>query len=151
MQPLACCCLGPGSRCDSRLCQLALQQAPQQGPRAHLSMGVLGLMHVAPLLREHSTAAVPPDILQAGAANATANPGCLRLLHPSSPCLPPHLPASCQSGDEECIAAWQRICDASRREFEAIYSRLGVTLQERGESFYNPMLKGELSRRQQQQ
>ncbi|WIA09204.1 hypothetical protein OEZ86_011787 [Tetradesmus obliquus] len=46
-----------------------------------------------------------------------------------------------QSGDEECIAAWQRICDASRREFQAIYSRLGVTLQERGESFYNPMLK----------
>ncbi|KAF6266502.1 tRNA synthetases class I (R)-domain-containing protein [Scenedesmus sp. NREL 46B-D3] len=49
--------------------------------------------------------------------------------------------ADFKSGDEECIAAWQRICDASRREFEAIYSRLGVTLQERGESFYNPMLK----------
>lgn len=51
------------------------------------------------------------------------------------------LPA--QSGDAECMAAWQRICAASRREFEAIYSRLGVTLTERGESFYNPMLKGE--------
>ena len=46
-----------------------------------------------------------------------------------------------QSGDEEALAAWKRICDASRREFEAIYSRLGVTLTERGESFYNPMLK----------
>ncbi|EFJ40444.1 hypothetical protein VOLCADRAFT_108162 [Volvox carteri f. nagariensis] len=46
-----------------------------------------------------------------------------------------------QSGDPESLASWQRICAASRREFEAIYSRLGVTLQERGESFYNPMLK----------
>ncbi|GBF91032.1 hypothetical protein Rsub_03887 [Raphidocelis subcapitata] len=46
-----------------------------------------------------------------------------------------------QSGDEASLAAWRRICDASRREFNAIYSRLGVTLKERGESFYNPMLK----------
>ncbi|KAF8073007.1 Arginine--tRNA ligase [Scenedesmus sp. PABB004] len=46
-----------------------------------------------------------------------------------------------QSGDAACIAAWQRICAASRREFEAIYTRLGVSLSERGESFYNPMLK----------
>jgi arginyl-tRNA synthetase len=38
------------------------------------------------------------------------------------------------------LAAWRRICEASRREFNAIYARLGVTLQERGESFYNPML-----------
>lgn len=49
----------------------------------------------------------------------------------------------CQSGDEECLAAWGRICAASRKEFQAIYDRLGVTLTERGESFYNPMLKGE--------
>lgn len=48
-----------------------------------------------------------------------------------------------QSGDEECLAAWGRICAASRKEFQAIYDRLGVTLNERGESFYNPMLKGE--------
>eukprot|EP00878_Enallax_costatus_P002829 GHUV01003021.1.p1 GENE.GHUV01003021.1~~GHUV01003021.1.p1 ORF type:complete len:672 (+),score=213.86 GHUV01003021.1:232-2016(+) len=46
-----------------------------------------------------------------------------------------------QSGDLQSVAAWQRICAASRREFEAIYTRLGVMLQERGESFYNPMLK----------
>lgn len=46
-----------------------------------------------------------------------------------------------QSGDESSLAAWCRICEASRREFNAIYGRLGVTLQERGESFYNPMLK----------
>ncbi|KXZ44683.1 hypothetical protein GPECTOR_63g12 [Gonium pectorale] len=46
-----------------------------------------------------------------------------------------------QSGDPVSLASWQRICAASRREFEALYTRLGVTLQERGESFYNPMLK----------
>lgn len=45
------------------------------------------------------------------------------------------------AGDATSLASWQRICAASRREFEALYTRLGVTLQERGESFYNPMLK----------
>ena len=48
-----------------------------------------------------------------------------------------------QGGDPQSEAAWRRICEASRREFEAIYERLGVSnLQERGESFYNPMLPG---------
>ena len=48
-----------------------------------------------------------------------------------------------QGGDPQSEAAWRRICEASRREFEAIYERLGVAgLQERGESFYNPMLPG---------
>ncbi|EFN53033.1 hypothetical protein CHLNCDRAFT_26194 [Chlorella variabilis] len=48
-----------------------------------------------------------------------------------------------QGGRPEYLqaCAWQRICDASRREFQKIYDRLGVQLQERGESFYNPMLK----------
>ncbi len=45
-----------------------------------------------------------------------------------------------QSGKEEYVQAWKRICDASRREFEKIYNRLGVNIQERGESFYNPFL-----------
>lgn len=45
------------------------------------------------------------------------------------------------AGDADSLAAWSRICEASRREFEALYVRLGVTLSERGESFYNPMLK----------
>lgn len=46
-----------------------------------------------------------------------------------------------QSGDEASVAAWKRICEASRAEFEAIYEQLGVEgLVERGESFYNPML-----------
>ncbi|KAJ3341354.1 hypothetical protein HDU93_004990 [Gonapodya sp. JEL0774] len=47
-----------------------------------------------------------------------------------------------QSGDPGSIRRWQRICDASRREFQAIYDRLGANIQERGESFYNPMLAG---------
>ena len=46
-----------------------------------------------------------------------------------------------QSGDAECLEAWKRICDASRKEFQKIYDRLGIVLQERGESFYNPLLK----------
>lgn len=45
-----------------------------------------------------------------------------------------------QRGRPEYVQAWQRICDASRREFEKIYKRLGVTIEERGESFYNPYL-----------
>jgi arginyl-tRNA synthetase len=32
------------------------------------------------------------------------------------------------------------ICDLSRIEFEIIYKRLGVTLEEYGESFYNKMI-----------
>ena len=45
-----------------------------------------------------------------------------------------------QGGDPAATAAWKTICAASRREFEAIYDRLGVSLTERGESFYNPLL-----------
>eukprot|EP00210_Caulerpa_lentillifera_P005575 g5332.t1 len=45
-----------------------------------------------------------------------------------------------QSGEESYRSAWLRICEASRREFDAIYQRLGVHLTERGESFYNPLL-----------
>jgi arginyl-tRNA synthetase len=47
-----------------------------------------------------------------------------------------------QGGDEASLAAWRRICAASRKEFDAIYARLGVELTERGESHYNPMLAG---------
>ncbi|CAK0841236.1 unnamed protein product, partial [Prorocentrum cordatum] len=46
-----------------------------------------------------------------------------------------------QSGDPWARSAWQRICDASRSEFNEIYGRLGIRdLEERGESFYNDML-----------
>ena len=46
-----------------------------------------------------------------------------------------------QAGDPDFIRAWQLLCDISRTDFEAIYSRLGISIQERGESYYNPMLK----------
>ena len=42
-----------------------------------------------------------------------------------------------QSGDGPSRYAWQQICDVSRREFEKVYSRLGVVLHEKGESYYN--------------
>ena len=42
-----------------------------------------------------------------------------------------------QAGDGASRHAWQQICDVSRREFEKVYSRLGVRLDEVGESFYN--------------
>lgn len=41
-----------------------------------------------------------------------------------------------QSGDKNCTKAWQLICDVSRVEFKQIYDALNVTIQERGESFY---------------
>lgn len=41
-----------------------------------------------------------------------------------------------QSGDPLSVKAWKLICDVSRKEFQNIYDRLDVTLEERGESFY---------------
>ncbi|KAL9671763.1 hypothetical protein QQ045_009336 [Rhodiola kirilowii] len=45
-----------------------------------------------------------------------------------------------QSGEEEYRKAWQQICEISRREFDNIYQRLNVRLEEKGESFYNPYI-----------
>lgn len=45
-----------------------------------------------------------------------------------------------QSGDATARQAWQILCEQSRREFQKIYDRLDINLQERGESFYNPYL-----------
>jgi arginyl-tRNA synthetase len=45
-----------------------------------------------------------------------------------------------QSGGEYARAAWQKICDVSRAAYQKIYDRLGITLLERGESFYNPLI-----------
>lgn len=42
-----------------------------------------------------------------------------------------------QSGDPECRRMWNDICDVSRREFQKVYDRLDVTVEEKGESFYN--------------
>lgn len=46
-----------------------------------------------------------------------------------------------QSGDAETLKIWKIICDISRRSFQSIYDLLDIKLIERGESFYNPMLK----------
>ena len=45
-----------------------------------------------------------------------------------------------QGGDEVALAAWQMICDISRKAFHEIYELLDIKLVERGESFYNPYL-----------
>ncbi|QNI90111.1 arginine--tRNA ligase [Synechococcus sp. ROS8604] len=50
-----------------------------------------------------------------------------------------------QSGDPLSLKAWGLLCDQSRREFQAIYDRLDIRLNERGESFYNPYLANVLS------
>lgn len=45
-----------------------------------------------------------------------------------------------QAGDEGNLAAWRLLCDISRKEFKKIYDRLDVHINEKGESFYNPMI-----------
>ena len=45
-----------------------------------------------------------------------------------------------QGGDAGSLKAWTNICDLSRVEFRKIYDILDVFINERGESFYNPML-----------
>jgi arginyl-tRNA synthetase len=47
-----------------------------------------------------------------------------------------------QSGESDSVVLWKRICDISRRGFQEIYDLLDVKLIERGESFYQPYLKG---------
>ncbi|POM67752.1 Arginine-tRNA ligase, partial [Phytophthora palmivora] len=49
-----------------------------------------------------------------------------------------------QSGDEKSRKVWTTLCDISRREFQKVYDRLGVSLKEMGESFYNPIIPGVL-------
>jgi arginyl-tRNA synthetase len=46
-----------------------------------------------------------------------------------------------QSGELKAREMWEKICHVSRIGFEEIYQLLDVSLVERGESFYNPMLK----------
>ena len=47
-----------------------------------------------------------------------------------------------RSGDEESLTAWRCLCEASRKEYDKIYKLLSIKgLEERGESFYNDMLK----------
>lgn len=45
-----------------------------------------------------------------------------------------------QSKEPSIYNAWKKICAISRAEFQVIYDRLGVSLIERGESFYNALM-----------
>ena len=45
-----------------------------------------------------------------------------------------------QSGDPTTRTIWKAFCDESLRHCQAVYDRLGVTLEHRGESFYNDKL-----------
>ncbi|MEM9276518.1 MAG: arginine--tRNA ligase [Cyanobacteria bacterium P01_F01_bin.143] len=45
-----------------------------------------------------------------------------------------------QAGDEDTIHAWKLLCEQSRQEFQVIYNLLDIKVEERGESFYNPLL-----------
>lgn len=47
---------------------------------------------------------------------------------------------SLQQGDIEATEYWSAICASSRAAFEQIYAILNIKIQERGESFYNPLL-----------
>ncbi|XP_040949040.1 arginine--tRNA ligase, cytoplasmic isoform X4 [Gossypium hirsutum] len=47
-----------------------------------------------------------------------------------------------QGGEEKYRRAWAQICEISRTEFHKVYQRLGVHLEEKGESFYNPYIPG---------
>lgn len=45
-----------------------------------------------------------------------------------------------QSGEPFARDAWKILCDISRSSFDEIYRRLDVSIEERGESFYNEMI-----------
>jgi len=45
-----------------------------------------------------------------------------------------------QAGEEFARTAWKILCDISRQSFEEIYRRLDISIEERGESFYNEMI-----------
>lgn len=47
---------------------------------------------------------------------------------------------SLQQGDKRARRVWEHICEISREAYEHIYRLLDVTLVEKGESFYNPLL-----------
>lgn len=46
-----------------------------------------------------------------------------------------------QSGDENTVNAWKLICDVSRKDFQKLYERLGISIIERGESFYQSRME----------
>ncbi|KAL7254189.1 hypothetical protein ACSBR1_008568 [Camellia fascicularis] len=51
---------------------------------------------------------------------------------------------SLQGGEEKYCKAWAQICEISRRGYQRVYQRLGIKIEEKGESFYNPYIPGVL-------
>ncbi|KAL5768720.1 hypothetical protein ACOSQ2_015503 [Xanthoceras sorbifolium] len=49
---------------------------------------------------------------------------------------------SLQGGEPKYHKAWARICEISRKEFDKVYKRLKIQIEEKGESFYNPYIPG---------
>lgn len=49
-----------------------------------------------------------------------------------------------QGGMDKYRKAWAQICQISRQEYQKVYQRLGIKLEEKGESFYNPYIPGVL-------
>ncbi|KAF5935187.1 hypothetical protein HYC85_026316 [Camellia sinensis] len=47
---------------------------------------------------------------------------------------------SLQGGEEKYRKAWAQICEISRRGYQRVYQRLGIKIEEKGESFYNPYI-----------
>ncbi len=45
-----------------------------------------------------------------------------------------------QGGDPAALKAWKKVCAVSRSAYQEIYDLLDVRIEERGESYYNPML-----------
>ena len=46
-----------------------------------------------------------------------------------------------QQGDDRTFKAWQLLCKISEQEFGRIYERLDIKIENKGESFYNPLIK----------
>jgi arginyl-tRNA synthetase len=55
-----------------------------------------------------------------------------------------HAVVSLQGGEERYRKAWSKICEISRQGYLRVYERLGIRLEEKGESFYNPYIPGVL-------
>lgn len=51
-----------------------------------------------------------------------------------------------QKGDDDTMRIWRAFCDESLRHCHAIYERLDVSLIDRGESFYEPLMPPMLER-----
>lgn len=50
-----------------------------------------------------------------------------------------------QSGEPQNLRAWKNICSISRKGYQEIYDLLDISIVERGESFYNPLLEQTIS------